>query len=337
LEHIERNPDFVAPRSRKNEVVSFLKGGLRDISISRTTFAWGVPVPDDPKHVMYVWIDALANYLSAVGYPDAGYEKYWPANVHVMGKDILRFHAVYWPAMLLAAGLPLPQRLFAHGWWTRDGQKISKSVGNVVDPVALVEEYGVDQVRFFLMSEVNFGNDGDFSDEAVVVRCNTNLANELGNLFQRTLSLAFKNCGAAVPAPGTLTSEDEAMLSTARNLHGVCTESFGEQAIHRYCGVLVSAARDANKYIDEQAPWALAKTDPERMATVLYVIMEALRHIGVLYQPVMPGSATRMLDQLGVPRDERAFACLETKPLVPGTPIAKPVGIFPRIDADLKK
>uniref|UniRef100_A0A7S2LM79 methionine--tRNA ligase n=1 Tax=Leptocylindrus danicus TaxID=163516 RepID=A0A7S2LM79_9STRA len=339
LEFYEQNPDFIAPESRKNEVLSFVKGGLKDLSVSRMSFKWGVPVPGDDDHVMYVWIDALANYISALGYPsvDAGtkYSNFWPASVHMVGKDILRFHAVYWPAFLMAAGLPLPKRLFAHGWWTKDGEKISKSLGNVIDPVELVEKYGVDQTRFFLMSEVTFGSDGDFSDEKMVQKVNSNLANELGNLAQRTLSMVFKNCGKAVPAEiGSYTAEDEALLAKAKELREVASTAIANQAINKYADACISLVWDANKYVDDMAPWALKKTDPERMTTVLYVLMETLRHVAIMYQPLMPASSNAVLDQLTVPAEERTFGHLDTSPIKFGAPISKPVGVFPRIEME---
>ena len=335
LQHYRDHPDFIAPESRKNEVISFVQGGLRDLSISRTSFSWGVPVPNDPDHVMYVWIDALTNYISALGYPNSdNFRKFWPASVHVVGKDILRFHAVYWPALLMAADLPLPQRLFAHGWWTKEGQKISKSLGNVIDPVELVEKYGVDQTRFFLMAEVTFGSDGDFSDTNMIQKVNTNLANELGNLCQRTLSMVFKNCDQAVPAEvGEYTKEDEELLAAARSLHAATSEAVSRQAIEKYVQALVSMIWQANKYIDEMAPWALKKTDPARMATVLYVILEVLRYTAILYQPLIPTSANRILDQLKVPEGERTFAHLnDSFAVVKGTSIDKPEVIFPRLE-----
>lgn len=340
LQFYEKNPEFIAPQSRRNEVLAFVKGGLRDLSVSRTSFKWGVPVPGDDDHVMYVWIDALANYISALGYPDeeAGskFEKFWPASVHIVGKDILRFHAVYWPAFLMAANLPLPKRLFAHGWWTKEGEKISKSLGNVIDPVDLVEKYGVDQTRFFLMSEVTFGGDGDFSDEKLVQKVNTNLANELGNLCQRTLSMVFKNCGKAVPAEiGEYTEEDKALLKKAKDLKEEASEHIANQRINKYAESCISLVWEANKYIDEMAPWALKKTDPERMATVLYVILETLRHISIVYQPLIPFSANAMLDQLTVPGSERTFEHLESSPIKFGSPISKPQGVFPRIEMEV--
>eukprot|EP00551_Chaetoceros_affinis_P008856 CAMPEP_0203668574 /NCGR_PEP_ID=MMETSP0090-20130426/5172_1 /ASSEMBLY_ACC=CAM_ASM_001088 /TAXON_ID=426623 /ORGANISM="Chaetoceros affinis, Strain CCMP159" /LENGTH=591 /DNA_ID=CAMNT_0050533051 /DNA_START=186 /DNA_END=1961 /DNA_ORIENTATION=+ len=336
LEYYENNPDFIAPTSRRNEVLSFVKGGLRDLSVSRTSFKWGVPVPGDDDHVMYVWIDALANYISAVGYPDdEAMKKFWPANLHVVGKDILRFHAVYWPAFLMAADIPVPRRLFAHGWWTKDGEKISKSLGNVIDPMELVETYGVDQTRFFLMSEVTFGNDGDFSHEKMIQKVNTNLANELGNLCQRTLSMAFKNCGKAVPEEiGSYTEEDEALLARAKSLQKEAGEHISKQSIQKYVETMVSMIWESNKYIDDMAPWVLRKTDPDRMATVIYVLMEVLRYAAILYQPLIPDSANKILDQLTVPPNERSFHHLDDKYAVkPGNPISKPIGVFPRLES----
>jgi methionyl-tRNA synthetase len=339
LEFYESNPDFIAPESRRNEVIAFVKGGLRDLSISRTSFQWGVPVPNDPEHVMYVWIDALTNYISALGYPNddpqSDFATFWPAALHVVGKDILRFHAIYWPAMLMAADLPLPRRLFAHGWWTKDGQKISKSLGNVIDPVELCEKYGVDSTRFFLMSEVNFGNDGDYSDANMITKVNSNLANELGNLCQRTLTMVFKNCNKAVPAEiGAFTEEDKALLAAAQSLRQRTSEAMSKQAIQKYVQYMVEFVWDMNKYIDTMAPWVLRKTDPERMATVLYVTMEALRYVAILYQPLIPDSANKILDQITVPADQRTFQHLQDQYRIQsGTPISKPVGIFPRIES----
>ena len=350
LELYESQPDFVAPSSRRNEVISFVKGGLKDLSISRTSFEWGVPIPtsgkggdadstaeDRSKHLMYVWIDALANYLSALGYPNvdpgSNFDKYWPASLHVVGKDILRFHTVYWPAILLAADLPPPRRVFAHGWWTINGEKMSKSVGNVIDPLDLVDKYGVDQTRFFLMSEVPFGSDGDFSHEKMVYKVNANLSNEIGNLCQRTLSLVYKNCHKAAPSDiGLYTKDDEALLESAASLHAKAAEAVSTQSIHKYVEEVVSVVWEANQYIDKMEPWVLRKNDTERMGTVLYVIMEVLRRVAILYQPVIPASANKILDQLSVPEDARSFNHLEASPIRPGIPISKPKGIFPRFD-----
>jgi methionyl-tRNA synthetase len=332
LAFYEANPDFIGPESRRNEVISFVKGGLKDLSVSRTTFKWGVPVPNDPDHIMYVWLDALTNYITAVGYPDtecAQFTTFWPADVHMVGKDILRFHAVYWPAFLMGAGLAPPKRVFAHGWWTNEGQKISKSLGNVIDPHTLVERYGLDQVRYFLLREVPFGNDGDFSHRAMVGRMNNDLANDFGNLAQRVLSMVAKNCGAAVPDPGMFAAGDRKLLDTAGGLLAPMREDMAGQQFHTALGRIWEVVGEANRYVDEQAPWALRKTDPARMATVLYVVAETVRRLALLAWPVMPDSMARLLDQLGVPAEARDFAALEV-PLTPGTPLPRPSGVFPR-------
>ena len=332
LAFYEANPDFIAPTSRRNEVVSFVSGGLQDLSISRTTFKWGIPVPGDDAHIMYVWLDALTNYITAVGYPDQDsdmYKSFWPADLHMVGKDILRFHAVYWPAFLMAAGLAPPKRIFAHGWWTNEGQKISKSVGNIIDPLALIETYGLDPVRYFLLREVPFGNDGDFSHRAMVGRLNGDLANDLGNLAQRVLSMIAKNCDAKLPQPGPLHDADKKILADAAAMLDQVRSAMDRQVFHEALDTIWTVVRAANGYVDHQAPWALRKTDVERMATVLYVLAETIRQLAVIIQPVMPESASRMLDQLGVPADRRDFASM-AESLASGTPLPKPEGIFPR-------
>ncbi|MCG8508307.1 MAG: methionine--tRNA ligase, partial [Rhodospirillales bacterium] len=334
LELYEKNPGFILPRSRRNEVISFVKGGLQDLSVSRTSFQWGVPVPDDDDHIMYVWLDALTNYITAIGHPETeqgAYARFWPADVHMVGKDILRFHAVYWPAFLMAAGLEPPKRVFAHGWWTNEGQKISKSLGNVIDPVTLVETYGLDQVRYFLLREVPFGNDGDFSHQAMVNRMNGELANDLGNLVQRVLSMVAKNCDKAIPHPGSLEDSDEALLGEAHGLYEKLASKMEIQAFHEALETIWLLVRSANAYVDRQAPWVLRKSDPERMKTVLYCLAETIRHIAILLQPVMPGSMSKVLDQLGVAEQDRTFEALgEEHALTPGAQIPKPQGVFPR-------
>jgi len=332
LAFYEANPDFIGPDSRRNEVISFVKGGLKDLSVSRTTFKWGVPVPGDPDHIMYVWLDALTNYITAVGYPDtasADYTTYWPADIHMVGKDILRFHAVYWPAFLMGAGLAPPKRVFAHGWWTNEGHKISKSLGNVIEPHALVERYGLDQVRYFLLREVPFGNDGDFSHRAMVGRMNNDLANDFGNLAQRVLSMVAKNCGGAVPEPGAFTAADRKLVDAAGALLPALRGDMAAQQFHTALGRVWEVVADANRYVDEQAPWALRKTDPARMATVLYTVAETVRRLALLTWPVMPDSMDRLLDQLGVAPEGRDFAALEV-PLAAGTALPRPSGVFPR-------
>ena len=328
----ERQPDFILPESRRNEVMAFVRGGLKDLSISRTTYSWGIPVPGDPAHVIYVWFDALINYITAAGYPDTAaetYRRFWPADLHMVGKDILRFHTVYWPAFLMAAELPTPRRVFAHGWWTNEGQKISKSLGNVIDPFALVEKYGLDQVRYFLLREVPFGQDGDFSHAAMVRRINDDLANDLGNLAQRVLSMIAKNCEAEVPAPGPLSEADQALLRQAEALLPGVRAEFGRQAFHRGLEAIWQLVGEANRYVDAQAPWALRKSDPDRMRTVLYLLADCLRRIGLLILPVMPTHAAALLDQLSVAAEERVFAAYD-RPLEAGRPLPRPTGLFPR-------
>ncbi|MDP6872325.1 MAG: methionine--tRNA ligase [Alphaproteobacteria bacterium] len=334
LAYYDEDPGRILPQSRRNEVISFVKSGLRDLSISRTSFKWGVPVPGDDAHIMYVWVDALTNYLTAVGYPDTeaeDFKTYWPADVHMVGKDILRFHAVYWPAFLMSAGLAPPERIFAHGWWTVEGQKMSKSLGNFIPPQDMVDKYGLDQTRYFMMRELPFGNDGNFSHTAMVNRMNSDLANDFGNLAQRVLSMINKNCAAAVPAPGLLTVDDSALLVPARELVDGMRAAIEEQAIHQALAALWDVVGEANRYVDAQAPWALKKTDPERMATVLYVLAEVIRHLAILAQPVVPDAAARLLDQLAVAEEQRSFATLgEAAMLQPGTALPKPQGVFPR-------
>ena len=335
LKLYEDNPDFIGPASRRNEVMSFVKGGLQDLSVSRTSFKWGVPVPGDPDHIMYVWLDALTNYATAVGFPEEdsdNFSKYWPCDLHMVGKDIVRFHAVYWPAFLMAAGIAPPKRVYAHGWWTNEGQKISKSLGNVIKPYDLIERYGLDQVRFFLLREVPFGNDGDFSHSSMVNRMNSELANDYGNLVQRTLSMVNKNCGAAVPAPGAFSDDDLALLQPARGLADQLRPMMDRQAFHEAIEAVWVIVRAANAYVDHQAPWALRKTDPERMATVLYVLAETIRHLGIATSPFMPEASGKILDQLGILENERSFAAMgECGALVPGTALPKPQGVFPRL------
>jgi methionyl-tRNA synthetase len=311
-----------------------VRGGLQDLSISRTTFDWGVPVPGDPKHIMYVWVDALTNYLTGVGFPDedsASFERYWPADVHIIGKDIIRFHAVYWPAFLLSAGVALPKRVFGHGFLYNRGEKMSKSVGNVVDPFVLAKDYGVDQIRYFLLREVPFGQDGNYSREGIVQRINADLANDLGNLAQRSLSMIAKNCAGKVPKPGKLTEADRSILAAADGTLKRVEEAIDDFAIHRALEIVWALVADANRYFAGEEPWAHKKTNPERMESILYVTAEVTRQIGILVQPVMPDSAGRLLDQLGVPPDARDFAALGAKSrLKPGSELPPPEPVFPR-------
>lgn len=333
LAHFEAHPEFIGPAERRNEIVSFVKSGLRDLSISRTTFDWGVKVPNDPDHVMYVWVDALTNYITATGFPDENADRagFWPADVHVIGKDIIRFHAVYWPAFLMSAGLQLPKRVYAHGFLFNRGEKMSKSVGNVVDPFSLVETYGIDALRYFLLREVPFGRDGSYSHEAIVARMNADLANDLGNLAQRSLSMVFKNLDGALNEPAELSEADSAILEQVRALLPICREAMDIQAPHSALNAIWTVVSEANRYFAAQEPWALKKTDPERMAAVLYVTAEIIRRVAILVQPFMPASAEKLLDALSVPSDARGFEQLDPSfTLASGTKIEKPEGVFPR-------
>ncbi|MCZ7865929.1 methionine--tRNA ligase [Agrobacterium salinitolerans] len=334
LKLYEENPDFIGPAERRNEIISFVKSGLKDLSISRTTFDWGIKVPNDPKHVMYVWVDALTNYITATGYiedKNGPRAKYWPADVHIIGKDIIRFHAVYWPAFLMSAKLPLPKRVYAHGFLLNKGEKMSKSLGNVVDPANLVNHFGLDQVRYFFLREVSFGQDGSYSEEGIATRINADLANGIGNLASRSLSMIVKNCDGQIPTPGEFTEEDKAMLGSADGLLEICREEMGKQLIHRALAAIIAVVSETDRYFASQEPWALKKTDPERMGTVLYVTAEVVRQIGILLQPFMPESCEKLLDLVAAPADKRDFAALgEAGRLVPGTPLEAPKPVFPR-------
>jgi methionyl-tRNA synthetase len=334
LDLYKRVPDFVLPKERMNEVASFVRGGLRDLSISRTTFDWGVKVPGDPKHIMYVWVDALTNYITGVDYPDTEspkFKRYWPADLHVIGKDIVRFHAVYWPAFLMSAGIAVPKRIFSHGFLFNRGEKMSKSVGNVVDPFDLAKAYGVDPLRYFFLREVPFGRDGNYSHDAIVQRINADLANDLGNLAQRSLSMIGKAFGGVLPAPGVFSENDTAILAAADALIGRARELMATQQLHQVLNAVWSVVADANRYFAGEAPWALAKTDPPRQATVLYVTAEVIRQVAILAQPFMPTASGKLLDLLAVPADERDFAKLGGgHRLAAGSTLPPPSGVFPR-------
>jgi methionyl-tRNA synthetase len=326
------NPDFVMPAERRNEVASFVKSGLRDLSVSRTTFDWGIKVPGNDAHVMYVWVDALTNYITAAGYPDTGAAMwaYWPA-MHIIGKDIVRFHAVYWPAFLMSAGIELPKRVYAHGFLNNKGEKMSKSVGNVIDPFELIGTYGLDQLRYFLMREIPFGQDGSYSHESIVNRTNADLANDLGNLAQRSLSMIAKNCEGKVPTCGAMSAEDTVMLDMAAKMYGRALEAMSSQAIHTALAAVFECVSETNRYFAAQEPWSLRKSDFTRMQTVLYVTSEVLRRFGILIQPFMPQSAEKLLDSLAIARDRRQFEHLATDhALVSGTPLPEPSPVFPR-------
>jgi methionyl-tRNA synthetase len=331
LDHYKKHPEFVVPQQYLNEIVAFVERGLTDLSISRTTFDWGVPVPGNPKHVMYVWVDALTNYITATGFPDANapLAGFWPASAHVIGKDITRFHAIYWPAFLMSAKLLLPKQVVVHGFLFNRGEKMSKSTGNVISPASLVQDYGLDPVRYFFMREVPWGSDGSYSHEAIVARMNADLANDLGNLAQRSLSMINKNCGAVVPKCGALSDPDKEILASADALMIEVRAQHKAYAISKAMDAIWKVVADANRYFAGQEPWALKKTDPARMETVLYVTAEVLRIVGLLIQPYVPASAAKLLDVLAVRGDVRTFASIN-KRLVSGTPLPTPAPIFPR-------
>ena len=331
---------FLEPESRRNEVLAFLKGNeLRDLSVSRTSFDWGVPVPGSPGHVMYVWVDALTTYLTGIGFPDreGEFARFWPADLHLIGKDIVRFHAVYWPAFLKSAGLPAPKAIFGHGFLLHRGEKMSKSLGNVVDPLELAERFGVDQLRYFLLAEVPFGKDGGFSAEAIVTRCNAELANSFGNLAQRVLSMIFKNLGGEFTSFAR-TDVDQA-LDRQANTAGTRDLTAAFERLDFSVGIeaWMRAVFACNQYVDEQAPWTLRKSDPERMRVVLLTLFGAVRNLAIAIRPVVPGSADRLLDQMGIPADERDYAALADagwydRLVASGFRLSQPVGVFPRLE-----
>ena len=331
LAHYAAHPDFIVPEKYRNEIIAFVKRGLHDLSISRTTFNWGVPVPGDERHVMYVWVDALTNYITATGYPDtdAARKNFWPANAHVIGKDITRFHCIFWPAFLMSAGIELPLQVVVHGFLFSKGEKMSKSVGNVVDPFTLVDHYGVDQLRYFLLREVPFGQDGNYSHEAMVNRINADLANDLGNLAQRSLSMINKNCAGRVPVAGALTPEDLDMLARAMALPGICRAAMKDFQLHTMLADIWRVVAEANRYFASEEPWIKRKTDPERMATILFVTANVVKFIAIMAQPVMPAAMARILDALAVPVEGRDFASIGVL-LKAGTDLPAPAPVFPR-------
>ncbi len=336
LAYYEAHPNFIQPEARRNEIISFVKSGLKDLSISRTSFDWGIPVPGDPAHVIYVWMDALTNYITSIGFPDEAcesWQKYWPANVHVIGKDITRFHSVYWPAFLMSADLALPQQIFAHGFLTVRGEKMSKSLGNVLDPQILVSRYGADAVRFFFMREVPFGKDGSFSDEAIVNRVNADLANDIGNLAQRSLSMVVKNLAGEFDIVDELAAEDLALISRADDMFAQVQAAMTGLAIHDYLDHVFAVISEANRYFAAQEPWSLKASNPDRMAQILYTAAEVVRQGAILLQPVAPNGARKILDSLNIPEEDRSFAALGATGRLPKRcKIAPPQPAFPRLD-----
>ena len=334
LDHFAAHPDFIRPESRRNEVIRFVEGGLRDLSVSRTSFDWGVPVPDSPGHVMYVWVDALTTYLTALGFPNTEGEfgNFWPADVHLIGKDIVRFHTVYWPAFLMSAGLPLPKQVFGHGFvLTRSGEKMGKSAGNAADPMILAERYGIDALRYFLLREISFGQDGSYSEEAIVTRCNADLANNFGNLAQRSLSMIAKNCGGTVPTPTNVTADDTALFNTIDAASARAFSAMEDLAINHAIEAIWSAMSSANAYFADAAPWALRKSDPQRADTILYITAEAIRKLAILCRWIIPDGADKILDLLAIAADARSFVDLRSA-LDTGVSLPMPVGVFPRLE-----
>jgi len=333
LDFYAANPDFIRPEARRNEILRFVEGGLSDLSVSRTSFDWGVKVPGSDGHVMYVWVDALTNYLTGVGYPDltGPLGKYWPADLHLIGKDIVRFHTVYWPAFLMSANIALPKQVFGHGFLLNRGEKMSKSLGNVTDPMELAERFGVDPLRYFLLREVSFGQDGSYSEEAIVTRCNADLANNLGNLAQRCLSIIAKNCDGKLPEPGSADAPEEALVESVKAAEAGMHAAMGDLAIHAALEAIWAAARDANQYFADQAPWSVRKTDPARADTILYYAAEAVRRIAIMARWAIPESADKLLDLLGQGADVRDFDALN-RPIAAGSALPTPSGVFPRLE-----
>jgi len=307
LEHYEANPNFIMPKSRRNEVVSFVNKGLKDLSVSRTSFTWGIPVPGNKKHVIYVWLDALTNYLSALNYPNTEaslYKKFWPPSIHIIGKDILRFHAIYWPAFLLAAKIPLPQRVFGHGWILSDDKKMSKSLGNILDPIEIINEYGIDQLRYYLIKEVSLGNDGSISLENLRNCINNDLANNYGNLCQRVFSFLNKNCENKIPNPGHLLDIDNKLINNIKNEKNNLINLINNQDLNLYLKKVIGYSFDANKYFNDSEPWKHKKTDTARMQTILYSITVQIKNISILLSPIMPDSTKKIFSILNINEEE---------------------------------
>ncbi|MHC0449475.1 MAG: methionine--tRNA ligase [Candidatus Lariskella arthropodorum] len=332
LDFYEQHPEFIGPESRRNEVISFVKSGLVDLSVSRTSFSWGIPVPGDESHVIYVWLDALFNYISAVA---SGQSSLWPCDLHVVGKDILRFHAVYWPAFLMALSMPLPKRIFAHGWWTNEGQKISKSLGNVIDPVALVDQYGLDYIRYFLMREINFGSDGNYSHQLFVQRVNSELANNIGNLVHRVMTFIYNNLDGVIPEKVVISQEDEVIMSLAYSAIDKVRLHVDKQEISAALAIIIELGSACNIYMEKNAPWRLRKEDIDRMNAVLVTLSECIRVIGILLQPVVPGSAAKILGIFNITEEQQFEKIHEMKvglQGVSGINIQKPSVIFSRLE-----
>ena len=319
LDHFKKNNNFIMPNSRKNEVIQFVKKGLKDLSISRTSFSWGIPVPNNSKHVIYVWLDALTNYLSALNYPDEKndlFKKFWPASVHIIGKDILRFHAIYWPAFLMAANIELPKQIYGHGWILSDDKKMSKSLGNILDPVTIIEKYGIDQLRYYLTKEVSLGNDGSISLKNLKNCINNDLANNYGNLCQRVFSFVEKNCDNKVPKPGAFSAVDNSLIDNLTNSYPDLQKNMEQRDLNTYLKKVISFSFDANKYFNDSEPWAVRKVDVQRMNTILFTIIEQIKNISLLLNPIIPIASNKILDKLNIENEDILFKNIFNKKLL---------------------
>ena len=319
LEHYKNNNDFISPKSRKNEVISFVEKGLKDLSVSRTSFSWGIPVPKNNKHVIYVWLDALTNYLSALNYPDINDKKYkdfWPADVHIIGKDILRFHGIYWPAFLLAAKLPLPKKIFGHGWILSEEKKMSKSLGNILDPIEIIKIYGIDQLRYYLTKEVSLGNDGSISMENLKNCINNDLANNYGNLCQRVFSFIKKNCSNKIPKENDLLNADKKLLNSLKDSIPNLINLMNNQNLNEYIKIVVGFSFESNKYFNDSEPWSVKKKDIPRMETILYTISEQIKNISILLHPIIPESTNKVLDIMNFNKNDINIQAINNKKLI---------------------
>ena len=338
LEYIEKNPDFILPKSRKNEVVNFIERGLKDLSVSRTSFSWGIPVPKNKKHVIYVWLDALTNYLSALNFPNTKsnlYKNFWPADLHVIGKDILRFHAIYWPAFLMASKIPLPKRIFGHGWILSDDKKMSKSIGNILDPIEIINKYGIDQLRYYLIKEVSLGNDGNVSMENLKNCINNDLANNFGNLCQRVFSFIEKNCENKIPEPKKLSKEDKKLKDNLNNEVDNLVKLIDRQDLNNYIKKVVEFSFDANKYFNDSEPWAIKKTDPDKMSSIIYTVTEQIKNISILLNPIMPESSAKVLDIINIESKDINMNSIKRSDILNHSKKLKKIKIlFPKIEND---
>ena len=338
LEHYETNSNFIMPKSRRNEVLKFVQKGLKDLSISRSSFSWGIKVPGDDKHIIYVWLDALTNYISALNFPNTNddlYKNFWPASIHIIGKDILRFHAIYWPAFLLAAKIPLPSRIYGHGWILSDERKMSKSLGNILDPIEIIEKYGIDELRYYLMKEVSLGNDGNISLESLKNCINNDLANNYGNLCQRVFTFISKNCSNKIPKPSILSERDNNLLQNLKNEIPKLIQLMNEQELNTYIKKVVAYSFDANKYFNDSEPWALKKTDTNRMNTIMFTIVEQIKNISILLNPLIPNATNKILDIINIPIKDRNIESIKKNNILNHALYLKKVEIlFAKVEND---